>query len=152
MVRPMDGWQPKPLFLQHIPPVQPGSPECNGHGAPKHGTECPAPFGKPWYHCDPSTTRPFGPFTEGPFWTLHKHCTNAGSLIDRFWTPVTITVSISCMTPASSHVDWNAQVTLLFVYGHGVGPTNYSECWPWPRSTNNQRTTHPLEVEYLEAP
>src|SRR5258706_755186 len=86
VVRPMDGRQPKPLLLQHIPPVQHGSSERDGNGAPKHGTKCPAPFGKPQYHCDPSTTRPFGPFTKGPFWKHNKHCTNTGSLIDVFRT------------------------------------------------------------------
>lgn len=167
MVRPMDGRQPKSLFLQHIPSVQHGSPERSGSDAPKHGTKrhAHAPF---WaeYHCDPSTPRPLSPITKGPFRKLHKHCTNTGSLIDvsdrRVWTLGHITtVSILCLAPASSDVGLNAQVILLSVYGHGFGPTNHFECWvpasPPSAKPNNTMETIKVkptseEVEYLEAP
>lgn len=117
MVRAMDGRQPKPLLLQHVSSVQHGygSSEHNGNDAAKHGPECPTPLIVTWHHCDPSTTRPFGPPTEGPIGKPYKHNTNtSSSLIDVLWIP-SGTTTVSTLS-ALSDVDRNVQRVSLSFY------------------------------------
>lgn len=117
VVRSMDGWQPKPLLLQQLSSVQHGhgSSEHNGNDAAKHGPECPTPLFVTWHHCDPSTTRPFGPLTERSIGKPYKHNTDtSSSLIDVLWIP-SGTRTVSTLS-ALSDVDRNVRLVSLSFY------------------------------------